>query len=173
MNRFLWLGFILASSLIGKEVGAVLSISCLIAWKVKQHFEQNRETYEVTSHKISPAILSSEDKQPGTMDNYKNIRDWENDLTTVWAGEYDIEFTYEKRNSSRSRRKVKLKEVCFDRKSRIYLKGFDYARDEQRTFNVENITTKVLVKSKRYDVDDFLEEFLGLDVSLMDFSFAR
>ena len=173
MSTVLWIGFILASALVGKEAGLIFSLSCLIVWKFKKYIDQNKETYEVTSHKVSPAITSADSKQPGAKDNYKNIRDWESDLTTVWAGEYEIEFTYEKRDSSRSRRKIKLREVCFDRKSRIYLKGFDHGRDEQRTFNIDNITTKILLKSKRYDVDDFLEEVLGLDVSLMELSYSR
>ena len=173
MSIVLWIGFILASVLVGKEAGFIFSLSCLVVCKVKKHIGQNKETYEVTSHKVSPAITSADSKQLWTENNYKNIRDWESDLTTAWAGEYEIEFTYEKRDTSRSRRKIKLREVCFDKKSRIYLKGVDYGCDEQRTFNIDNIITKFLLKSKRYDVDDFLEEVLGLDVSLIDFSFAR
>ena len=173
MSIVLWIGFILASALVGKEAGFIFSLSCLVVWKVKKHIDQNKETYEVTSHKVSPVFTSADSKQLGTKNNYKYIRDWESDLTTAWAGEYEIEFTYEKRDSSRSRRKIKLREVCFDKKSRIYLKGFDYGRDEQRSFNINNITTKILLKSKRYDVDEFLDEVLGLDVRLMEFSYSR
>lgn len=173
MKVVLWVVICAFSLLVGGATGLVFFTGCLVLWLVKKQLDKRKETYEIKSHTVSPEVHLSENEITGSTDNYKNLNDWESDLTTAWAGVCDIEFTYEKRDSSRSRRKVKLLEVCIDRKSRVYLKGFDHGRDDKRTFNTDKITTKILIKNKRYDIDDFLEEVLGLDVGHLEFGFSR
>ena len=101
-----------------------------------------------------------EDQAP----RYSGLSDWEKDLEPLWTGSLLVEFTYKARGKDRERRKVELHDVLMDGHGRIYFRGHCQSREEQRTFNIEGILTKVLCSGKRYDVDDFLYERLGLEV---------
>lgn len=45
----------------------------------------------------------------------------------------------------------------------VYLRGLCHLRNEERTFNLSNITTKILKGSKRYEVEDFLVDVLDIE----------
>lgn len=89
------------------------------------------------------------------------IEKWEASLVQIWEGSEDIEFTYESRNG-RVRRKVTLQTVLRNDKYNVYLRGFCHVRNEERTFSAYSILTKILVKGKRYEIEDFLSEKLGI-----------
>lgn len=100
------------------------------------------------------------DSSPDT--RYSGLSDWEEDLEPLWSGNVLAEFTYQARGKKRERRKVEVHQVLEDSRGKMYLQGHCQLRDAQRTFDVNRITTKVLCGSKRYDVDDFLFDKLGI-----------
>jgi len=91
----------------------------------------------------------------------KRLEEWEASLVHLWRGSIDIEFTYESR-SERTRRKVTLQNVLRNERGNIYLRGFCHAREDTRTFSRDSIATMLLVKGKRYDVEDFVVDVLGV-----------
>ena len=67
------------------------------------------------------------------------------------------------RADRKSRRKVTLSSVMVDATGGVYLRGLCHLRNEERTFNLSNITTKILKGSKRYEVEDFLVDVLDIE----------
>jgi len=114
-------------------------------------------------------VSSSTDYDPETGEVYddasyhenKKFEEWEASLVKLWNGSLDIEFTYESR-SGRTRRKVTLQKVMRNESGRIYLRGYCHVREEIRTFSRDSIATMILVKGKRYEVEDFVTDFLGI-----------
>ncbi|MCS3769292.1 putative DNA-binding transcriptional regulator YafY [Aeromonas hydrophila] len=92
-----------------------------------------------------------------------NLRKFENDLTTMWAGDTKpVEFTYVASDGDRTRRTVKVDEVSFNSKGQFYLSGICLVRNDRRTFKVDNIETKLKVGSKRYDFEEWCVEMLDI-----------
>lgn len=98
---------------------------------------------------------------PSSANKNPNVAKWEQSLKTVWRGSDLVEFTYDS-SSGRVRRKVTVNEVLVHPDRGIYLRGFCHVRQEERTFSENNIETKILRKSSRYDVDDYLHNVLGI-----------
>jgi hypothetical protein len=98
--------------------------------------------------------------------NPQRLAEFEESLTTIWAGSTKtIEFTYEKPfERGRSRRRVDVEELMYDAKGRIILRGHCHKRGEERTFREDRILTKIKCGSKRYDFDEWCEELLGVDL---------
>lgn len=96
---------------------------------------------------------------------YQSLEGWKKDLESIWqGGPIEIEFTYVSKKG-RSRRLVSLNEVVKNSRRQLYFVGLCKDKNEKRTFNIENITTKILYKSRRYDHDEFFEEILDIDTS--------
>lgn len=89
------------------------------------------------------------------------LEDWEASLVRLWHGSAEIEFTYDSR-SGKMRRKITLEDVFRNDRFSIYLRGICHTRNETRTFSRDYITTKILAKGKRYEVEDFLIDVLGV-----------
>lgn len=93
---------------------------------------------------------------------YKTLEDWESDLTVVWNGPARIvEFTYETydfktKESKKARRKVEVRQILENSSGEYYLRGHCYVRKDTRTFNAQCISTKILDKSYRYEVMDWI-----------------
>lgn len=98
----------------------------------------------------------------------KSLADWEDNLTVIWAGSETVEFSYEARHQKRSRRKVTVQELCVDQYDNLCLVGLCHLRQEKRTFKAQNIVTKIKVGSKRYDLEDWVEDVLKVDLNLLD-----
>lgn len=97
------------------------------------------------------------------------IDKFEQSLTTLWAGEISgVEFTYVSFDGERSRRQVDVEELMFNEQGQFYLRGFCHKRQEQRTFKVMNIETKLKVGSKRYEFEEWCYEILGLSAEVID-----
>jgi predicted DNA-binding transcriptional regulator YafY len=73
-----------------------------------------------------------------------------------------VAFTYRSEKGETLRRQVKVARISTNSVGTVYLHGFCLLRNEQRTFKVCNITTKILEKSKRWDVVDWIENVSGL-----------
>jgi hypothetical protein len=101
------------------------------------------------------------DETDETLSRSQALERWEASLVRLWEGSEEIEFTYES-SSGRVRRKVTLKAVLRNEKFNAYLRGFCHLRCEERTFSAYSIVTKVLIKGKRYEIEDFLSERLGI-----------
>ena len=87
---------------------------------------------------------------------------------TIWQGTAPtIEFTYESFGGEKTRRKVDVTSVLFDKDSEdIYLKGICHLRNEERSFRGWNIQTMLLCKSQRYYLEEWLTEVLHIQSEL-------
>lgn len=92
----------------------------------------------------------------------QSLQDWKDGLATLWSGRMDIEFTYEAFNSPKVRRNVELHDIMRSGDGRIYLHGLCKEKQALRHFNASNITTMIKVGSKRYYLDEFLHDVLGV-----------
>lgn len=95
---------------------------------------------------------------------YSSLNDWKSDLSGMWSGSIEVEFTYKAYGKPKERRKVNIRRVSEIGSGRIYLHGFCYLRQEERTFNIDSIMTKIYCKGKYYSVHTFLREQLGIAV---------
>lgn len=101
---------------------------------------------------------------------YESIDDWKDDLVTLWEGTpLEIEFTYESKIGQK-RRSVQLKKLVRNSRHELYLIGICKEKNEERTFNIERVTTMIKYKSKRFHHYDFLEEVLKVDAN--DYAFS-
>ena len=88
--------------------------------------------------------------------------------TVVWQGSTkDIEFSYTDFKGNKTRRKVQVNKVLFDKdKQQFYVNGICQERNAERDFKEDNISTMIKVGSKRYDFQEWLTT---LDVDMFDF----
>lgn len=101
--------------------------------------------------------------------SYNNLDAWKDDLTVIWAGDTkEIEFTYESYNKGKSRRKVKPTELAYDCNKELVIKGICSKSNEERHFKTINFTTMIKVGSQRFDVDDWAEKFLNVELFRID-----
>lgn len=143
----------------------------IVAGLLIRHFSKKNN-----SPKISLEIEIEESNDEESNDNdyepirYESLDDWEADLTTLWEGSpIEIEFTYQSRKE-KTRRKVSLEKVARNSRNELYLIGFCHERNENRTFNLGNVTTMILHNSKRYNHYDFISEVVGIDANGYAFS---
>ena len=93
---------------------------------------------------------------------YHNLEEWENDLKTIWDDiPITVEFTYDSSEGPK-RRKVDVYEVLKNSRDDIYIRGYCHFRKSQRTFNILDIISKIKIKNKYYDPEEWLCEELGL-----------
>jgi gas vesicle protein len=96
---------------------------------------------------------------------YDSVEDWQQELTVIWAGKAEpIEFTYRKYDE-RERRSISPTEFGYDGNKKPYIKGICHKSGEPRTFKTIRIETKIKVGSKRYDLGEWLESCLSLNVA--------
>ncbi len=94
-----------------------------------------------------------------------SLAEWKASLQLMAQGMGEtIEFTYESRDGGRSRRIIDLYGIFQSPNERIYIAGFCHTDQDDRTFNINNITTMIKHKSKRYEVYEYFEDKYGLDV---------
>lgn len=116
---------------------------------------------------ISTTYESTKDKNDPIQ--YKNLDSWKNDLTVIWAGDTkDIEFTYEKNNGNKSRRKIKPTELIYDGRKTLIIAGICEKSNEERHFKTGNITTMIKVGSWRGDTYDWALKYLNVDLFDID-----
>ncbi|WP_421196688.1 WYL domain-containing protein [Aeromonas enteropelogenes] len=124
--------------------------------------EANKQAQASRPSRQEPRSGSGYARRPAFDPSFKS---WESTLTTVWAGDTDdIEFTYINKKRERTRRRVTVDEVLMGNGSGFYIKGYCHVRGEQRTFNTDNIDTKIKVGSQRFEFDDWCERKLGIDL---------
>ncbi len=94
-----------------------------------------------------------------------SLAKWRSSLQLVSKGMGEtIEFTYESRDGERSRRIIDLHAILQAANERMYFSGYCHTEKEDRTFNIDSITTMIKHKSKRYEVYEYLEDKYGLEV---------
>lgn len=85
------------------------------------------------------------------------LADWGRELRVIWHGECpDIEFTYRT-----TRRTVTPQYILRHTNGDEYIHGYCHVRNENRTFNLNRLDTKILMKSRRYDPYEWLEKIIG------------
>lgn len=127
-------------------------------------FDMNERHTQRQSDHPRATIQSARQEKDSKRSFDPSFKDWESTLTTLWAGDTtDVEFTYNNKKGDSTRRKVTVDEVLFGTNGEYYIKGYCHVRAEQRTFKVNNITTKIKVGNKRYEFDDWCEQKLGID----------
>lgn len=124
--------------------------------------EANKQAQASRPPRQEPRSGSGAARRPAFDPSFKS---WESTLTTVWAGDTDdIEFTYINKKRERTRRRVTVDELLMGDGTGFYIKGYCHVRNEDRTFKVSNIDTKIKSGSKRFDFDDWCDQKLGVDV---------
>jgi hypothetical protein len=121
------------------------------------------------SRKKNSAQINSETKTDSSDEithiSYDTLDEWKADLKTLWQGSpLKIEFTYESRRE-RKRRIITLKKVAKNSRNELFLIGICHDKNQERTFNIENVTTMIKYKSKRYTHFDFLQEIVSIDAT--------
>ena len=100
-------------------------------------------------------------KNQGTQKD-KSIEKWRKGLMVLWDGApVSCEFTYKSSKNERTRRKVSIKQLLLGKNNKLYFYGFCHLRHERRTFNIANITTKILHKGKKWYVEDWIYDVLA------------
>ena len=95
----------------------------------------------------------------------KSIARWRKELKIAWEGNpVFCEFSYESNSGERTRRQVSIRQLLLGKYNKLYFFGLCHLRDEDRTFNTDNITSKILHKGKRWDVTDWIYDVLATDV---------
>ena len=98
----------------------------------------------------------------------EGFENFDDNLRLVWnRGPIDVEFTYKAYKKPKLRRSVRVDHVLRSTEEfpRYYLKGFCSVRQEQRTFNIDNIESKIKFDNHYYDPYDFLKNQLGINTS--------
>jgi len=118
-------------------------------------------SHERPANDTSKPIVKAEEKAT----EESSLTKWMNSLQLVSNGMGEtIEFTYESRDGERSRRVIDLHAILQSANERMYLSGHCHTEQDIRTFNIDNITTMIKHKSKRYEVYEYLEDKYGLDI---------
>lgn len=98
--------------------------------------------------------------------DYKSLNEWEKSLKKLKPGNMEVvEFTHEKFNGERKKRKVTIKEILVSGKAQVYFKGYCHTRNAIRTFNIGGITSKIKIGTHQFDVYDFLDSFYGIEIN--------
>jgi hypothetical protein len=143
-----------------KLIFLIIVVAAYCFW----HFSRKKASSQIPFDK--KPNYSNDEKQI----SYDNLDDWKADLKILWQGSaLEIEFTYQSR-TGKKRRKVALRKVAKSPRNDLYLIGVCHERNEDRTFNMDNITTMILYKSKRYSHYDFLSEVVGIDATGYSFT---
>lgn len=101
-------------------------------------------------------------KRPAPADN--RLIAWQRRTKVLWSGgPLEIEFTYHDfARRDEARRHVGVTSILRDpERNRIYLQGICRDSNEERTFSLDAITTKILDHGRRYDTDDWIEKITG------------
>lgn len=87
-------------------------------------------------------------------------------LINAWTGpSCTLEFTYQDLDGERQRRKVGVTRISRDPKNNgWHLHGFCHLEQRERDFEADAIVTKVLYKSRRWDLEDWITTVAGEQV---------
>ncbi|MEZ9776388.1 WYL domain-containing protein [Vibrio sp. 10N.261.54.A5] len=155
---------------IGLSLVLLAVVLALVSRKYGNHLLKDRDNFNAYAVKNNLSITEqielcerfNLDHQIGHR-AYDSVEDWTKELTVLWAGQSDdIEFTYRKYDD-RERRSISPTEFGFDGNKRAYIKGVCHKSEESRTFKTARIETKLKVGAKRYDLPEWIENYLHLD----------
>jgi hypothetical protein len=84
-------------------------------------------------------------------------------LIDAWTGPAcTVEFTYQNGDGERHRRKVGVTRISRDPTTNgWYLHGFCHLEQRERSFEADGILTKLLYKSRRWDLEDWIKTVAG------------
>ncbi len=126
--------------------------------------EANKKRYPSDERPLNDTPKSTVEAEEKTTEE-SSLAKWKSSLKLVSNGMGEtIEFTYESRDGERSRRIIDLHGILQAANERMYFSGYCHTEKEDRTFNIDSITTMIKHKSKRYEVDEYLEDKYGLNV---------
>ena len=117
--------------------------------------------------KSQPAIGNDEIGEYYDPGPKNSMERWQDGLFSVWEGDEEITFSYRNNKGHKTRRTLTLNSVLESLETgNLYLSGFCHLKEEDRIFNVTNISSKITHKGKRYDWEDFIENELGIDLGM-------
>lgn len=98
-----------------------------------------------------------------TIEHDDRLENWRRRLETVWKGAArSVEFTYLSKGGKSTRRKVDITKIYLDPETQsYYLEGYCHLRQDTRIFDSYDIETKILEKSRRYDIDDWIDRLVS------------
>jgi predicted DNA-binding transcriptional regulator YafY len=110
-----------------------------------------------TGRSNSVAAGSSRKSHTDDAESSKSLEEWRRNLKVLWNGKCpSIEFTYDGR-----RRTVTPEFVLSHPDGHLYIQGYCHMRNGQRTFKMAAITTKILMKSTRFEKNEWLDKIIG------------
>jgi hypothetical protein len=120
---------------------------------------------ETETVKFDISVSSSVDDFEDNWKSYNSFEEWERDCKVLWRGQTkDIEFSYAKsRNHPKERRTVTPQEFGVDGNGMFFVRGICHKSNEPRTFKLYRFETKIKVGSQRFDEDEWIEKYLGLN----------
>lgn len=90
--------------------------------------------------------------------------DW---LIPLWEGAFDATFSHKNVKNEHVKRTVTIESVRQNLKGEIFLRGLCHLRNQERTFDVLKILTKISVDGKKYDVKEYLKDILRIDIDAL------
>lgn len=84
---------------------------------------------------------------------------WDDTLAPLWQGSFETTFSYRSSaKQERTRRTVTVTSIVRDHKDALYLQGFCHLRNEERTFSLDRITTKLTLDGKKHDALKYIQD---------------
>lgn len=136
-----------------------LLVLAAIAWIAYKKISKDTKINE-TLKKINKPPLPSKLINVNPNDHpakQKAIEKWGKDLKILKKGRGEkIEFTYDSFKKGKERRQISLEAILTSENGNTYLYGTCLNKQEKRTFDINKISTMLLIKGKRYDVVTYL-----------------
>jgi WYL domain-containing protein len=87
---------------------------------------------------------------------------WKDDLEVLWDGPpRTIEFDYFSNKEEKTRRKVSVRKVTRNDYGKIYLHGRCHTRNDDRTFKVARIISKIENSGIQFEKEAWVENLIG------------
>ena len=92
-------------------------------------------------------------------DRSSYLNAWDDTLALLWQGSFETTFSYRSSaKQERTRRTVTVTSIVRDHKDALYLRGFCHLRNEDRTFALDRITTKLTIDGKKHDALKYIQD---------------
>ena len=94
------------------------------------------------------------------------IDDWAANSNVVWSGNVaNVTFSYKAKSGTQSKRTVDLNRLLVAENGKLYFDAYCHKRNDDRSFYIDSIVTKLSVNGKNYGVYDYIENNIGVVVS--------
>lgn len=97
-----------------------------------------------------------------------DLQDFRDSLSIIWTDDQSedllsLQFSYVDFHRDRSKRLIDLSEVSINSNNKLYLTGYCYDADDDRTFKFSRISATIECNDRSYSKKDFLRKVLDID----------